>query len=283
MTVEEMVTRDPRGRSEEEWLDVLELLLSRLEGMTGSKIEVGAYWMDVRATSASAALGARIRADGPLLGTASDCWEAALCITGDQEGAYVDAMAFPFLRGSVVNRDGRLVDLPGNSEVDELWLHHEEGRWEDKGFRYPDGPGEWDHIRAPGDAFFRNLFCSAVRPEVAAGEPVAVTVDHRAVVEVSLEVEAAVSIHRLWRDGREIVEAPPATPLPRPGSERRLAVELGDLPGEVRLDALSIPGGWAPGRYRIELRLHHAPRPTSRDADISEPVEIKILGRRGRV
>jgi hypothetical protein len=270
-----MTLGDPRGWGESEWLDVLELLLARLRVATRAEIELGEYWMYLGPESASAALGARIRADGPLLWTDSDCWEAAFCVTGGSEGAYADVMAFPFRSGSVVTRGGRSADLPGEHDVDEFWLHHAGEQWEDRGFRYPDGPGEWDHVRAPGSAFFRSLRCTA-RPTFRASEPLVVTVDHRDQDEPSLGDDASFSIHRLFRDGQEIMAAPPALPLSRPGSSRRLPSGAASLPAAFDLQGLAIPGGWVPGRYRLEVRLDEAQTPTSRDSHISEPVELEV-------
>ena len=133
--LERLVLADPRGRSEAEWLDVMEFALTRLTELAGPAIEVGEYWLDVGATSASASLGARIRASGPLLWTTSDCWEAAFCISGGIEGAHVDVFAFPFLKGSTINRAGRIEDLADDKNVDEFWLHYADGRWEERGWR----------------------------------------------------------------------------------------------------------------------------------------------------
>lgn len=175
--LDELAVADPRGRTEGEWLEVFEHLLTSLSATTRAKIEVGAYWLDVGSTAASASLGARIRADGPLLWTSSDCWEAAFCITGGREGAYVDVMAFPFLRGSVVTRDGRMTDLDGDHEVEELWLHYADGRWEDRGWHYPEGAGEWDYVREPGHLSFRALRCRSAKGSFAIWEPLLILVD----------------------------------------------------------------------------------------------------------
>lgn len=275
--LERMMVGDPRGRPEEEWLDVLEFGLMRLKDLTGSPIEVGEYWIDVGAGSASASLGARIRADGPLLSTASDCWEAAFCVTGGADGAYADVMAFPFLRGSVVNRAGRLEELSDNECVDEFWLHYVEGGWEERGWRYPDGAGEWDYIRRPGDAFFRSLRCSTSKAAFVVSEPLLMTLDAQNGNEPWVGDDAWISIHRLRRDQQRILDAPCLRPLPRPRSAHRAPFESPSLPGTFHPDILAIPGGWAPGHYRFEVRLHHARSPTSRDSYISDAVEFEVL------
>lgn len=272
-----MAVADPRGRTEAEWLDVFEYLLGLLRDATRAEIEVGAYWLDVEANAAAAALGARIRADGPLLWTDSDCWEAAFCITGGREGSYADVMAFPFLRGSVITRDGRLDDLRGAHEVEELWLHYTDRKWVDQGWRYPDGAGEWDHVRRPGDAFFRAISCTGVKDRFTVLEPLMISVDCVHGQEPTLGDRASLSIHRLLRDGREIVAPSSAVPLPRPGSSHRLPFGSTKLPASFRLDSLPIPGGWAPGKYRLEVRLDHSRSPASRDSDISEAGEFEVL------
>lgn len=275
--LEELAVADPRGRTEEDWLEVFEHLLTSLSAATRAKIEVGAYWLDVDSTAAgSASLGARIRADGPLLWINSDCWEAAFCITGGSTGAYVDVMAFPFLRGSVVTRDGRMADLDGSHEVEDFWLHYADGRWEDRGWHYPEGAGEWDYVRRPGDAFFRGIRCSA-KDSFAILEPLMISVDRAYQSDPTLGDRASLSIHRLLRNGRENVEAPSGGLLPRPGSPQRFPFGSAELPASFRLDAVPIAGGWTPGRYDLEVRLNYARYPGSCDSDISGAIQFEVL------
>jgi hypothetical protein len=271
----EMAVADPTGRTEEEWLDVFEFLLARLSATTGAKIEVGAYWLEVGA--GAAALGARIRADGPLLWTASDSWEAAFCVTGDSEGAYADVMAFPFLCGSVVTRDGRMDDLNGEREVEEFWIHYADRKWEDHGWRSPDGAGEWDFIRRPGDAFFRGIRCTSVKDRFAVLEPIMISVGGGSGDGGSLGDHASLAIHRLLRNGQEIVATPSTVPLPRSGVSRRLPLGSTRLPTAFRLDSVSIPGGWVPGEYRVEIRVGYARNSTSCDSDISDAAKFEVV------
>lgn len=268
---------DPRGRTEEVWLDVFEHLLASLSAMTRAKIEIGAYWLDVGSTGASASLGARIRADGPLLWTGSDCWEAAFCITGGGDGAHVDVIAFPFLRGSVLTRHGRIQDLEGDHEVEEFWLHFAKGRWEDRGWHSPEGAGEWDHVRRPGGAFFRGVSCSTARARFTTSEPLIISVARSDDGDTSLGDHASLSIHRLLRDGREILEAPSMAPVPRPGSSLRRPLGATMLPAAFRLDSVPVPGGWGPGQYQLEARLNYARGPTSCDSDISEATQFEVV------
>lgn len=269
--------RDPRGWTEEEWLDVFELLLARLRAATNAEIEVGEYWLLLGMGSATASLCARIRADGPLLSTASDCWEAAFCITGGSDGTYADVMAFPFCRGSVVTRSGRMQDLGGDHHVDEFWLQYAGGRWMDRGWRYPACADEWSHVLTPGEAFFRSLRCTVARPALPEFAPVVITVDHGEPEGPSLGGAAAFSIHRLVRNQQEIVSAPATAPLARPGNSRRRASDIATRPASFRLDSLAIPGGWAPGHYQLEIRLDHAPTSAIRDSHISAPVDFEVL------
>lgn len=275
--LDELAVADPRGRTEEQWLDVFEHLLASLSVATRAKIEVGAYWLDVGSTAASASLGARIRADGPLLWTSSDCWEAAFCITGGSEGAYVDVMAFPFLRGSVVTRDGRMDDLEGDREVEEFWLHYADRNWNDRGWHYPEGAGEWDYVRRPGEAFFRGVCCTSVKGSFATLEPLIISVDRGYGSDPSLGDHASLSIHRLLRNGQDIVEAPSTATLPRPGSSRRLPFGSTKLPAAFRLDSAPIPGGWGPGEYQLEVRLNYARGSTSCDSDISDATKFEVV------
>ncbi|MEZ4295449.1 MAG: hypothetical protein R3B70_10780 [Polyangiaceae bacterium] len=277
--LDDPATRDPRGRSHEEWLDVLESLVGKLSEFSGAPIEVGPYWLDFGGPAVSAALGARVRAQRPFPGVASDSWEAALCITGGDGRAHVDVMAFPFLEGSVVTGRGRLADLPDGAEVEELWVSYGQGTWQLRGFRSPDGAGEWDHVRGPGAAFFRRLLCRTTKSAFRPGEGILVRLDHPDFAELAeMESRGAgmVSIHKLWRDRQEIVRPPAAAPLPRAmSSGTGLFVET--TPGALAdLRELALAGGWGQGWYAVELRVDYSRGAGSSDSDISGPFEFEI-------
>jgi hypothetical protein len=67
--------------------------------------------------------------------------------------------------------------------------------------------------------------------------------------------------------------------LPRPDTSRRLNAGFTTLPAVFHIESFSIPGGWLPGRYEVELRLNHALHHTSRDSDISSIVEFEVVAR----
>lgn len=275
--LEQKTTADPRSRSEEEWLDVFEHLLGSLCSVTCAEIEVGAYWLDSMSALASASLGARIRAEGPLLWTNSDYWEAAFCITGNAAGSYIDVFAFPFLRGCVINRDGPLDDIARDDEVEEFWLQFANGTWIERGWNYPEGTGEWDYVRRPGTAFFRAIRCQGTKERFCRSEPLLVTVDRAEDRRNSLGGRASLSIHRLLRDDIEIVMPPSAVSIPRPGSQQRPHLGSTMLPATFPVDSISIPGGWIPARYQLEVRLHWNSAPTSCDSDISNPIRFEVI------
>jgi len=155
----------------------LEHLLGSIGSATRAKIEVGAYWLDSAPASASASLGARIRAEGPLLWTNSDSWEAAFCITGNGAGSNIDVFAFPFLRGCVIHRDGPLEDIARDHEVEAFWLQYADRRWIERGWSSPEGTGEWDHVRRPGTAFFRGIRCQSTKERFGGSEQRVISVD----------------------------------------------------------------------------------------------------------
>ncbi len=98
----------PRGKNEDEWLDVAEHLVRKLAILTTSRIWIGAYWGECADESTS--FGCRLRSRQPLPGVVSDTWEAALGVTGNNRGTWADVFAFPFLdagprtKSSAVNR-----------------------------------------------------------------------------------------------------------------------------------------------------------------------------------
>lgn len=275
--LEQKTIADPRGRSEEEWLDVFEYLLGSLGSATCARIEVGAYWLDSMSTLASASLGARIRADGPLLGINSDCWEAAFCITGNGAGSYIDVFAFPFLRGCVINRDGPLEGVAQDDEVEEFWLQYADRRWNQRGWRSPEGTGEWDYVRRPGAAFFRDIRCQSTKARFRSSEPRLISLDRAGDRRRSLGARASLSIHRLLRQDREIVTPPSTVAIPRPGTRSRPHLGSTMLPATFPVDSISIPGGWTPGEYQLEVRLHWESAPSSCDSDISDPIRFEVV------
>jgi hypothetical protein len=268
-----LVHADPRGRSEEEWHEVLNWLLVTLSGHTGSRVELGPYWMDVKATNAaSASMGARVRAQGALLNIPSDSWEGALCLTGGAEGAYVDLIGFPFLGGSTLTPEGRLAELGDDPDVDEYWFHMSGGTWQTKGW-HSEGYDEWSSIRAPGDACFVGVSC-----ELESTLPQASPIICRATAgkdDQGRIAEVSVSVNLLRRDGATLISPPPASVIPRNGQPERRPAQLTSGGAEIDLRDLRIPGGWIRGTYEMELRWHFD-RAEDSEADISNILNLTL-------
>lgn len=280
---DEQLTRvalsDPRGRSEAEWLDVLDMLVRRLEEALETRIEVGFHWFEHGPRwrdSGCACLVAKIRAVGPLSYIGCDVWEASLCMTGDEDGCGVDVMAFPFSRGSLLTREGRLADLVQDSEVEEFWVTFRESGWEVLDWKPGEGPGEWNGIRAPGDVF-RLLLGARVIEDSEPGRPPLIVIEHVRGDETQLGESAWFSLHRLSRDGHEIVspERPSSRDLDA-RDDRRTSANFRTLPASLALDQLPIPQGWTPGRYRAEVRLTYAPSLGVHESDITAPFEFDV-------
>ena len=307
---------DPRGRSEAEWLAIIDELLLSLEAFCETSVELGPYWMDIGDRGyASAALGTRLRARGPLRDIPCDSWEAALCLTGSGDETYIDALVFPFVDGSTLTPRGRFADLPDDdvTDIDVYWLHLEPGGWEDRGWSPPHGHGEWREVQEPGDACFTSVTCTvaAGRDEPAGSCPAArrapgtsdrargpragsqaSTVGRAATASLDCEVAFAkhfrgkvgavsVSINSLTRNGDgRVVAPPPRVRVPRIGDSRRVPAWFSDagpeLIARVDLASVVVPGGWTPGDYRVELRWHATFDGTSEEAFLSDALELSI-------
>ncbi|MCR9117061.1 MAG: hypothetical protein NXI22_08985, partial [bacterium] len=84
-------------------------------------------------------------------GVQSDSWEGVLCWSGNRgEIAHASALIFPFLDGSAVQPEGRIVDLGPSAEVERLLLYRFlNGSFVDSGWHWGDVPGEWAHVTVP--------------------------------------------------------------------------------------------------------------------------------------
>lgn len=276
----------PGGRSESDWLDALELLRSVLAASFDTDVDLGCYNIDDFAGHACAGGSARIRGRGALPGCDCDSWEGILGWSGNRGGrGSAGASIFPFRDGSVLQERGRLADLGPDAETNQLLYYQlEDGRFACDGWNYGDGPGEWASVSTPGSVYHQDL--TATGPtEFVAGEPillplrlhVPVTAAHCEGARVSL-----VHVHR-GREGGNL--APWTTRPPKKDSGRTLTLSRQALTSPetvvVRLDELSIRGGWVPGRYYLAVRIQnlHAPRDWAWSCDISAPIHLAIVAK----
>ena len=274
---------DPRGRSESDWLDTLDFLVTALAEATSTYPHVGAYWCNDFPGHQSVSIIARVRSRNPLPGVESDYWEAALCFTGDGDRSYSDAFVFPFLAGRPVTGKG-ILEL--DAELDEFrrW-QFVEGQFVERGWEHPDGPGEWAWIKKIGDEYPESLVVTLDAKEYRQGRPVSVSLTARDMPGSHLlqkQSAARISLIHANRN-RENTNLYPWGNRPlRPGSRYVISVQDVELKGstiQFDLTQFNIRGGWIPGRYHLALRVQNcrSPEDWSFSSDISEPFTLTIL------
>jgi hypothetical protein len=282
------INKDPRGRTETEWLDTLDYLVARLSAATSAYIEVGRYWINDFPDHGGASLTARVRSKKPLPGVDSDYWEAAVCLSGAHRSAWSDAYVIPYLKGSRVTSKGRLVDCSTEGAEEFCWFKFAGNDFEPKGWTFPEGPGEWLWVEKPGDEYQQIVNCHQL----------ALKVDVEAPIYIDCVVPEIASIKNYRRRSR------PSTPRmsllhvnrnrehtnlvpwnaspPRPTSQD--VVTLNDVQSigrdVLRLDLrlLRIRGGWIPGNYHLSMRVQnfHKEDDWSWSSEISAPLKFEI-------
>lgn len=273
---------DPRGRSEDAWLDTLDFLAGRLGEATSAHLHIGTYWCSDEIGHSFASIISRVRARCPLPGTDSDYWEGALCYTGSNEGAHADAYLFPFRNGCPVVSRGFLA---ADAELDEFrWWQLDEGRFVDRGWSYPDGPGEWGWVKKPGDEYWQSVNVRTAPGGYQSGVPIFVGLsnivlptDHRARQQSS----ARISIIHANRDRENTNLYPWGVRPPRRKSQYALPITEISFQGtelQVDLSRFGIRGGWIPGQYHVAIRVQNCRNPGdwSYSSDISAPFRITV-------
>lgn len=287
--VADRILDDPRGRSEAEWLDVLDYLVSRLSDATGACLEIGRYWIDD--TGASASICVCIRAKAPLPGVDSDCWEAVACLSGQARGAWADAYAFPFLRGSAVTAEGRIADLGPDVEFEDPWTYRfAAGEFQSQGWWPADGPGEWAGIKAPGDEYMLCIDCRPVSTEFSEGEPIYVDLRPAACAPPHTDLRVGhgasnsprISLVYVERNREGANLVPWGSRPARSNSQHAETIDriTESSHGTLRLDlsAFQIRGGWIPSKYHVSVRVQnfHEPDSWSWTSEVSVPLEFTI-------
>ncbi len=270
---------DPRGRTEDEWLDTLDAAVARLASATRARLEVGGYRVIDGPKRASFTV--RVRSREPLPEVESDNFEAVISLDGNGHRVAVDADVFPFLDGSVVTRRGRLADL--GIELDELVSMKLEGEaFTSRGWVRVDNPGEWSWVMQPGDEFKPGFSCEpldayqegAPMPLAIGIAPPVLRAARRAPGTIRFSLVAASRSHT--RGNLVPWGERPA----RSGSPRAIAFDASELPSSgwrIQLDALSIRGGWRRGDYRVVARIQNLDREGwTWSSDISAPFDLRI-------
>jgi hypothetical protein len=281
----------PRGRTEDEWLDVADRLIASLAEVTGCSLEIGRYHgTGGFEEGASVSLGVRVRSKQGLPFVPSDYWEAAICVTADDRGTWADVFAFPFLRGSAVTPKGRIADQGPSAEIDRFWwFQYADQRWQSRGWTYPEGLGEWAWVKEPGDDYAASPMCRPTATMFHADAPILVDVELGDLrigppfcfrdADVGV---ARVSLLSVNRD-RECTNIVPWSKRPLRSNSphvQRFRHPNDSIGNAIRvgLDRWHIRRGWIPGKYSVRLRLqykHH----NSKDflSVVSEPFKFMIV------
>lgn len=257
MTVKSIRTVS-RDRSLAEPLDLLEDWIRKLAGSTGCRLQLGEHWYSLPARGRDGSITARVRSFDPLPNARSDYWEASIGGSFDERDFWSDCVVFPFLKGVRQIASG---DLPDDVDSESFrWLRLVGEGFDDCGWSYAEGPGEWSWVRHPGDEYR----CSVgLRTKAAyrAGKPLEVLLSlggrrHGYLADPS---EAACISLLFVQRGRARENLSPWSERP-PRRDSRFAVSIAPAcrdgkPFRFDLAALPIRGGWIPGRYRIAVRL----------------------------
>lgn len=263
------------------WLDTLDLLVARLADATASHLHLGTYWCSDEPGHSTASMSGRVRSRTPLIGTDSDYWEGAVCYTGGSEGAYADAFLFPFRDGSPVVSSGKLAN---NAELDQFrWWQLAGGRFVDRGWDHPDGPGEWGWVKKPGDEYRRYVNVQMESATYHAGEPIIVGLSNIGFTNGQRPTpgsSARISLIHANRDKENTNLFPWGGHPPRPNSSYALSImdlAFQEARLQVDLSRFRIRGGWIPGQYHLSIRVQNGRSPHwTYSSDISPPFKITV-------
>jgi len=279
---------DPRGRTETEWLNSLDFLVDRLSEATSSHLELGRYWISDFLGHASAGMSARVRSKQPLKGVESDYWECAICLSGQDGNAWADAYIIPYLQSSRVTSLGRMADRSIQYEEQFWWFNFANGNFENKGWSYPDGPGEWSWVERPGDEYQQYVECDLHKTTFNLGDPVNLNVTASTIADAKKHRQRPrsslprISLIHVNRDREHTNLAPWTARPPRHNSQDAVTIDDLKVAGrdsiKLNLSAFRIRGGWTPGKYHVSLRLQnfHQADHSSWSSEISAPFVIRL-------
>lgn len=277
-----------RNLTESQWLEILKYLSTKLGEATSANIEIGRYWINDYPDGSSSSLGSRVRAKSPFPGVESDYWEAALCLTSQDNKTYVDAFVFPYSNGIRVSQFGRLDNDSSIEKGDEIhwWFHFEDDKFHSKGWLLAEGPGEWSWVIKQGDEFQTKLESQLLKNEFQSDEPIFVDL---VVPELSqLLADSAflkdqkprLSLIHVNRN-RENNNLVPWNATP-PTTNSKHAKSIKSFPpiksDTLRIDLrqFNIRGGWTVGKYRASIRIQNIDKGWSWSSEISSPITFSI-------
>lgn len=128
-----------------QWRACLAAAATGLADLAGAAIEIGDF--AINAGRHDAALTARLRCIGGLPGLAGDHWEGVLTLAARPTGVRATLLAFPFADGRRATPAGQVWGMTAAT------LAPQATDWTGAGWRVPEGGGEWEWVRHPGDCF----------------------------------------------------------------------------------------------------------------------------------
>ncbi|MDB4778356.1 hypothetical protein OAG68_02755, partial [bacterium] len=179
-------------------------------------------------------------------------------------------------------------DRSAKDEEEFWWFSLVDGHFENNGWSYPDGPGEWSWVERPGDEYQQTIKCELEISLLNEGSPIYVNVMAPAISDSEKHRQRArtsvprISLIHANRNREHANLSPWTARPPRPNCQdtRTLDdVRVFDR-DTIRMDLskLRIRGGWIPGKYHVSLRLQnfHKPDSQSWSSEISAPFQFQI-------
>ncbi len=250
----------PAPATESGWLEIAEQLLERFEQYAGWPPEIGLYWTNGSFSGPS--FDCRIRSNRPLPDIESDCWDGHLGMGVGRGHLSAWILAFPFLRKARVSSEGLFSEITNDMDVNDFRGYSFDGdRWHAIGWQFGHGPGEWNHIRKPGDGYPRVLRCSVEKTNLQPNSPINMQVDLSDFVADSDDstFPVHVTLERVGRNGAWDNLVPISRHRYFRRSQQVITLSRFTSPDAatvtVDLQRWKIKGGWRPARYSVSLCL----------------------------
>ncbi|PRQ06434.1 hypothetical protein [Enhygromyxa salina] len=245
---------DPRGRDDYVWRKTLRRCLGWFEASVGTRVEVGAYWWEGPCSHASAGLGVRLRWGRCRALPEAECWEGVLVVGGNPDSPGSSVTGFPFAGDRLVRADEEVVYSFG------LEPQGEGGRYQERGWRFWDGPGEWAGVERVGDLFGMGRCAARAR-----GSKLRLTLDERLLPTPSGRL--GVALHSVIDEHGQTHLDPLGAPWLRGPS---LFVE----DHHAWLDLTNLGSKWSPACCQVVVRVSGLAFGEGEQSVLSEPTRI---------
>jgi len=278
----EDILSDPRGRTEANWLNTLDYLVNLLGESTNCRLHLGTYWCSDDPSAKSASIVGRVRSRDNLPDTSVDYWEAAICYTRNADRAYSTAYAFPFKEGRPLASRGR---LPVNGELDEFrFWQLSEGKFIDRGWGCPDGPGEWGWIEKPGDEYWQTVDVQLTSNKFVYGKPIMASLTGVTIPNSHREFQNSqgrISLIHANRNKENTNLYPWGARPARQSCTYSIPIQKTDVTNnaiQIDLTHFRIRGGWVPGDYYVSIRVQNCRDGSdwTYSSDISKPFILTV-------